>query len=87
MRIPIKPLALTVAIFAGFSFLLIAWCGILLGHEGESVPGIFGQLYLGYNYTFTGGLIGFLWGFFDWGIGSAIFAWLFNTIANKMEDS
>ena len=87
MRIPIKPFTLSVAIFAGFSFFIMAWCGIALGHKGESIPGLFGQLYIGYDYTFTGSIIGFLWGFFDWGVAGAIFAWLYNKIANKIESS
>ena len=87
MQIPIKTFTLTVALFSGVSFFIISWWGIALGHGGESIPGLFGQLYLGYDYSFKGSLIGFLWGFFDWGIAGAIFAWLYNRIAKKMGES
>lgn len=83
MKIPIKVFTLTVAIFAGFSFFIIAWWGIALGYGGQKVGGLFGQLYLGYTYTPLGSLIGTLWGFFDWGLTGAIFAWLYNRVLTK----
>jgi len=84
MRIEVKVFALTIALFAGVAFFMIAWWGILLGHEGESIPGLFGHLYLGYDYTLKGSLLGFLWGFVDCGLGAIIFAWLYNKIADKL---
>jgi len=42
-----------------------------------------GRIYIGYNISLTGSLIGLLWGFFDGMIGGAIFAWLYNLLSNK----
>lgn len=82
MKIPVKAFACTMAIFSALSFLLIAWWGMALGYGGE-VDGLFGKLYSGYSYSFMGSLIGAAWGFVDWGIGGALFAWLFNWVSAK----
>jgi hypothetical protein len=96
MRIPIKPFSLTVAIFSGVSLFLIAWWGFCAANYfpdmvnpdmggTTSIPGVFGYLYYGYEFTPIGSLYGFIWGFVDLGVAAAIFAWLFNKIADKME--
>ncbi len=39
--------------------------------------------YLGYSVSAIGSIIGAIWGFFDCGIGCAIFAALYNKFAAK----
>ena len=42
------------------------------------------RIYIGYSFTPMGSIIGALWGFVDWGIAGAIFAWLYNWINKKI---
>jgi hypothetical protein len=44
---------------------------------------LIGQLYRGYSISPAGSFIGLIWAFFDGLIGGAIFAWLYNAIANR----
>lgn len=41
---------------------------------------LFERIYYGYSFTPMGSIIGAVWGFVDWGIAGAIFAWLYNKI-------
>jgi len=41
------------------------------------------RIYIGYSFTPIGSVIGAAWGFVDWGIAGAIFAWLYNLINKK----
>ena len=84
MKLNIKAFALTCAILWAFSVLLIAWWPIWIGQVPS--PGAITTIkliYIGFNYTYVGGLIGFCWGFVDGLIGGAIFAWLYNWLSNK----
>jgi hypothetical protein len=49
------------------------------GATGEKT--MIGKIYIGYNISAAGSLIGLIWGFVDALIGGAIFAWLYNLIA------
>ena len=75
----IRALALTAGIFGAVSMFLLAWWLILTGNA-EGPPTIFERIYIGYSFTPMGSVIGAVWGFVDWGIAGAIFAWLYNKI-------
>ena len=75
----IRALALTAGIFGASTMFLLAWWLILTGNA-EGPPTIFERIYIGYSFTPMGSVIGAAWGFVDWGIGGAIFAWLYNKI-------
>ena len=75
----IRAFALTTAIFGAVTMFLLAWWLILTGNT-EGPPTIFERIYIGYSFTPTGSVIGAVWGFVDWGIAGAIFAWLYNWI-------
>ena len=75
----IRALALTAGIFGAVSMFLLAWWLILTGNA-EGPPTIFERIYIGYSFTPMGSVIGAAWGFVDWGIAGAIFAWLYNKI-------
>ena len=75
----IRALALTAGIFGAATMFFLAWWLILTGNT-EGPPTIFERIYIGYSYTPMGSVIGAAWGFVDWGIAGAIFAWLYNKI-------
>ena len=75
----IRACGLTLGIFGGASMFLLAWWLILTGNA-EGPTTLFERIYYGYSFTPMGSVIGAVWGFVDWGIAGAIFAWLYNKI-------
>ena len=75
----IRSLSLTAAIFGATTMFLLAWWLILTGNS-EGPPTLIEKIYIGYSFTPLGSVIGAVWGFVDWGIAGAIFAWLYNRI-------
>ena len=78
----IRSLSLTAAIFGATTMFLLAWWLILTGNS-EGPPTLIEKIYIGYSFTPLGSVIGAVWGFVDWGIAGAIFAWLYNRIDKK----
>ena len=82
MKFNIKAFALTTGLFWGLGLFFITWWIIFFeGATGETL--IIGRLYLGYNISPIGSIIGLLWGLVDGIIGGAIFALLYNTLSVK----
>ena len=75
----IRSVALTMAIFGAGTMFILAWWLILTGNA-EGPTTLFERIYIGYSFTPKGSVIGAMWGFVDWGIAGAIFAWLYNKI-------
>ena len=75
----IRSVALTLGIIGGASMFLLAWWLIIIGNA-EGPTTLFERMYIGYSFTPIGSVIGAIWGFVDFGIGGAIFAWLYNLI-------
>ena len=75
----IRALALTAGIFGAATMFFLAWWLILTGNA-EGPPTLLERIYIGYDFTPMGSVIGAAWGFVDWGIAGAIFAWLYNKI-------
>ena len=75
----IRALALTAGIFGAATMFFLAWWLILTGNA-EGPPTLFERIYIGYSFTPMGSVIGAAWGFVDFGIAGAIFAWLYNKI-------
>ena len=75
----IRGFALTTGIFGAASMFLLSWWLILIGNAEGPVT-LFERIYIGYSFTPTGSVVGAVWGFVDWGIAGAIFAWLYNKI-------
>lgn len=83
MKLNVKAFALTCGIIWAAGVLFLTWWLILL--EGSEPSGCFlNRIYKGYTMTPVGSLIGMVWGFFDAGIGGAIFAWLYNLLIDKL---
>ena len=84
MKLNIKAFALSCGLFWGFALFVMAWWLILL--EGNAPePCWLNRMYPGYTMTPVGSIIGLVWGFVDAGIGSLIFAWLYNLLADKFK--
>jgi hypothetical protein len=83
MKLDVKSLALTAGLFWGFGLLFITWWIILFeGASGEIT--LIGRVYLGYNLSIGGSIIGFFWAFFDGLIGGALFAWVYNKLSASL---
>ena len=61
-------LALSLAVVWALSLTFLAWVCAGFGY-GLPMVQLFGSVYLGYDASFVGGLIGFVWGFIDLFIG------------------
>ena len=82
MKLNVKAFALTCALIWGLGLFLLTWWIILLeGATGEAT--LIGRMYLGYNISPLGSVIGLLWAIVDGGVGGAIFAWLYNLLASR----
>ena len=75
----IRAFALTAGIFGAATMFLLSWWLILIGNS-EGPTTLIERVYIGYSFTPIGSVIGALYGFVDWGIAGAIFAWLYNKI-------
>ena len=75
----IRSVALTLGIVGGASMFLLAWWLIIIGNA-EGPTTLLERMYIGYSFTPLGSVIGAVWGFVDFGIAGAIFAWLYNLI-------
>lgn len=84
MKFNIKAMALTCGIFWGAAVFIMAWWLIVV--EGSGSESTFlSRFYVGYDISPMGSVIGFAYGFVDGSISGAIFAWLYNLIAVKMQ--
>jgi len=82
MKLDIRAFALTCAIgWALLVFLMTWWVIILEGQTGDVT--VLGHMYVGYNISALGSLIGLIWGFVDGLICGAVFAWLYNLMVRK----
>jgi len=80
MKLSIKGLALTVAIFWGSAILIVGSSNMIFPEYGMNFLEVIGSIYPGYHpgTGFSSVLIGTLYGAVDAGIGAAVFAWLYN---------
>ncbi|MEE9442699.1 MAG: bacteriophage holin [candidate division Zixibacteria bacterium] len=82
MKLNVKAFALTCGIIWGLGLFFITWWVMIFeGQAGNILP--IGIVYRGYCVTVAGSFIGLAWGLVDGLIGGAIFAWLYNTLAEK----
>ncbi len=83
MRINVRAFAVTFAIWWGVGIFLLTWWLIAWGGAtGE--PTFLGRIYIGYEISPLGSVIGLVWGLIDALIAGAIFAWLYNFAATKL---
>ena len=80
----VRSLALTAGIFGALTMFMLTWW-LIFTDNAEGPPTILERIYIGYSFTPIGSVIGAVYGFVDWGIAGAIFAWLYNCINKKIK--
>jgi hypothetical protein len=77
----VRSFALAVGIYWGVGIFVLG----LMAHYGWGTRPVdmLGSVYIGYNASFVGALIGGVWAFFDALIAAAIIAWLYNTLSGS----
>jgi len=79
MRLDVKAFTLAAGLLWGLSMFLLTWWIILLeGSTGD--PTFIGKLYIGYNISPVGSIIGLAWGLVDGAIGGLLFSLLYNAL-------
>ena len=85
MKLNVKAFALTFGLIWGFGLFFLTWWIIVFdGATGEVT--MIGRLYRGYSISPIGSVIGLIWAFVDGLIGGALFAWLYNMLAERISD-
>ena len=82
MKLQIKSFALASGIFWGVGVFVATWW-IIVFNGATREPTFLGLVYLGFNISPAGSVIGFAWAFVDGLICGALFAWLYNTVAAR----
>ena len=77
MKLNVKALALACSILWGSAVFLVTWWVIVISGASGEITWL-GHIYLGYNISPAGSLIGLGWGLVDGFIGGAVLAWLYN---------
>ena len=81
MQLDKKALGLTFGVLWGGAVFLATWVVLVRG-GGEHLR-LIRQIYLGYEVSALGSLIGLVWGFVDGFIGGWLVAWLYNKLASR----
>ena len=82
MKLNVKALALACGLSWGLGLFVLTWWLICLeGASGSTTP--LGRVYLGYNISPLGSLIGLAWALVDGAIGGAVLGWLYNFFAAR----
>ena len=79
--ISVRSVALTAGILGAIAMFFLAWWLIIIG-ETQGPITLLERMYIGYSFTPLGSVIGAVWGFVDFAVAGAIFAWLYNKINN-----
>ncbi|MCB1118145.1 MAG: bacteriophage holin [Chlamydiia bacterium] len=72
---------LALGIVWGAASLLAGWCAAL--GWGELYVRVMSSIYIGYEPTFLGGIIGGIWGFFDGAIFGLAIAFVYNALVSE----
>ena len=83
VRLNVRAFAVAAALFWGIGLFVLTWWIIAFdGATGQQT--LIGMVYRGYSISQIGSLIGLLYATADGLIGGAIFAWLYNALAERM---
>ena len=79
-KLDVKAVGISVGIIWSLSVLILGLMAMWFGW-GMAVAEILSSMYIGYEPTILGCVIGGLWGFADACIGGLVAAWLYNIIS------
>ena len=79
-KLNMKALALSLGITMSLSVLILGW--VAIGGWGTFVVEVMSSLYVGYDATFWGAIIGAIWAFFDGAIIGILISWFYQMFAN-----
>ena len=79
-KLDVKALALSLGIVWGACLLIMGLIASVFDW-GVTFIALMSTLYVGYNASFLGAIIGGIWGFFDAGIGGLVIALLYNKLS------
>lgn len=77
MELRLRAMGLSLGLIWGLAVLLGTWWFLIQGQPGEYVTKL-RTVYIGYDVSWGGSLIGFLWGFVDGFIVGVLLAWFYN---------
>ncbi len=83
MKLNKRAFALSTGIILGIAILVITLVFLIFNHEGIQLAKLH-KLFIGYQVTWGGALLGLLWGFIYGVIGGWIFAWLYNKLESHL---
>ncbi len=82
MKLNVRALSITLAVFFGLGLFTFTWWVILReGATGEAT--LIGRLYPGYSISVAGSFIGLAWATLDGLVSGALFALLYNYLAAR----
>lgn len=84
MELRKRSLGIAIGLVWGLGLMLGTWWLLLMGSPGGTISKI-GVVYLGYSYSFFGGVIGFIWGFIDGFISGFLIAWIYNMVSKAIK--
>jgi len=82
MELRKRNLGFALGLVWGLAVMLGTWLLMYLGQPGTTISKL-SAIYMGYTFSFVGGIIGFIWGFIDGFICGVLIAWFYN-LGNKM---
>jgi len=82
MKLNVKAFALAGGILFSLAFFLLTYFYLIMGYSSNTLIKL-SKLFLGYSITWYGGFIGLIWGFVSGLVAGAIFAWVYNKLADN----
>lgn len=84
MKLSLKSLTITMALFWALTFFFVAFINFLSPPYGKAFLDVVSSVYPGYKVvgTFSSVIVGTLYALLDGAVGGALLAWLYNTFAD-----
>jgi len=74
-------MAISFGILWSLGVLFMSMTALVTQSYMHNIVDFLSTIYLGYSLSFSGIIVGMIWGFFDAAIGGFVFAWLYNKLA------
>lgn len=79
-KIDVKKAAISAGLVWGSGIFFAGLLGAITGNFAGDFINAMGSLYMGYEPTYVGSVIGGIWALIDGGIAGALFAYIYNKI-------